>query len=122
NKNYVDDVDPSELMRKDIDAMVGSLDPYTNYISESQIESYRISDDSKYEGIGASIIQVGDCMLLANLKENSPAAQGGLAAGDEFKSLKGTPVAGKTAEDLNKLLRGAVGTPVTLEVQKADHG
>ena len=41
NTNYVDEIDPSELMRIGIDAMVNSLDPYTNYISESQIESYR---------------------------------------------------------------------------------
>ena len=48
NTNYVDEIDPSELMRIGIDAMVSSLDPYTNYISESQIEPYRLANEGKY--------------------------------------------------------------------------
>ena len=45
NFNYVDEIDPGELMRIGIDAMVGSLDPYTNYISENQVERYRINNN-----------------------------------------------------------------------------
>jgi carboxyl-terminal processing protease len=55
NTNFVDELDPSVLMRTAIDAMTKSLDPYTNYISESQVASYQINDDDKYQGIGARV-------------------------------------------------------------------
>ena len=41
NSGFVDDLDPNILMKTAIDAMVNSLDPYTNYVTESQVESYR---------------------------------------------------------------------------------
>ena len=63
NADYVDDVDPNQLMKTGIDAMLGSLDPYTNYISESQIESYRISSEGKYQGIGAVVKKIGDYVM-----------------------------------------------------------
>jgi carboxyl-terminal processing protease len=51
NTYYVDDVDPSKLMRTGVDAMLNSLDPYTNYISESDIEGYRYITEGKYNGV-----------------------------------------------------------------------
>src|SRR3954468_12649984 len=55
NAYYVDDVDPEKLIRKGIDGMLQSLDPYTDYIPESEIESFRISTTGQYGGIGAMI-------------------------------------------------------------------
>ena len=57
NTNYVDEVDPGTLMKIGIDAMLNSLDPYTNYITESQVQSYRISDDDRYQGIGSGFLE-----------------------------------------------------------------
>ena len=54
NTHYVDDLDPNTVMRVGIDAIMDNLDPYTVYYSESQVESYRLSDDSKYNGLGAA--------------------------------------------------------------------
>ncbi|HNS47883.1 MAG TPA: peptidase S41, partial [Bacteroidales bacterium] len=48
NANYVDQTDPSRLMKTGIDAMLKSLDPFTNYISEAQIENYRLAIEGKY--------------------------------------------------------------------------
>ena len=55
NMYYVDDIDAAKLMRTGIEAMVESLDPYTNYISESEIEDYRFMTTGQYGGVGASI-------------------------------------------------------------------
>ena len=55
NMYYVDDIDASKLMRTGIEAMVEYLDPYTNYISESEIEDYRFMTTGQYGGVGASI-------------------------------------------------------------------
>jgi carboxyl-terminal processing protease len=118
NKHYVDEVDPSELMKKGIDAMVGSLDPYTNYITESQVERYRISEDDKFQGIGADVYKIEDKAYLANMLEGGAAVNGGLAAGDEIVSINGEAIKAKTAKEIQDMLRGTAGTPVRLIVNK----
>ena len=55
NYYYVDDIEPGKLMKIGIDAMLNSLDPYTNYFSEAQVENYRFNTEGKYHGIGAGI-------------------------------------------------------------------
>ncbi len=118
NKHYVDEIDPSELMKTGIDAMVNSLDPYTNYITESQVERYRISDDDKFQGIGADAIKVDEKIFLTNLLEGGAAVNAKLSAGDEILSINGESVKGKTEKEIMTSLRGAAGTPVRLSIKK----
>jgi carboxyl-terminal processing protease len=118
NKNYVDEVDPSELMKVGIDAMVNSLDPYTNYITESQVERYRISDDEKYQGIGAAAFALDGKVYLADLMEGGAAVNAGLHAGDEIVSINGEKVTGKTEQEVMAMLRGTGGTPVKIAVNR----
>ena len=122
NVHYVDQIDPNVLMKTGIDAMVNSLDPYTNYITESQVQSYRISDDEKFQGIGASVYKIGEKYYLSNVLEGGAAQEGGLHAGDEIKSINGTILAGKTEEDVNNQLRGAPGTTVSLLLKENQSG
>ena len=60
NYYYVDDIEPGKLMKTGIDAMLNTLDPYTNYFSEAQVETYRFSTEGKYHSIGAGIRMVDD--------------------------------------------------------------
>lgn len=122
NKNYVDDVDPSTLMKTGIDAMVGSLDPYTNYITESQVERYRISDDERFQGIGASVAIIDEKIYLSDLLEGGAAEKGGLKAGDEIKSINGELIKGKSKEDVLLMLRGTAGSPVKLVISRHSNG
>ncbi|MFM2393015.1 MAG: hypothetical protein RLZZ546_997 [Bacteroidota bacterium] len=122
NKNYVDEVDPSELMRTGIDAMVKSLDPYTNYISESQVERYRISDDEKFQGIGASIAKIENKVYIKDLLDGGAAVTGGLHAGDEIISINGEIVKSKTEDEISSMLRGIAGTPVKLNIIRNGSG
>lgn len=122
NKNYVDEVDPSELMRTGVDAMVKSLDPYTNYISESQVERYRISDDEKFQGIGASIARIEDKVYIKDLLDGGAAVSGGLHAGDEIISINGELLKSKNEEEIASMLRGIAGTPVKLNIVRNGSG
>ena len=122
NKNYVDEIDPAELMRIGIDAMVSSLDPFTNYISESQVERYRISDDERFQGIGASIVLAEDKIMITDLMEGGAAVTAGIKAGDELLSINGEVLKGKEAEDIQTMLRGIAGTPVKLEIKRHGSG
>jgi carboxyl-terminal processing protease len=118
HSNYVDELDPSALVKTGLDAMVASLDPYTNFYSESQIQSYRLSDDSKYQGVGAGVQVIGEKIIFTEILEGGPAHAEGIRAGDELLSVNGTPVTGKNAEELNNLIRGVAGTPVKLNLRK----
>ena len=73
NMYYVDSTDPGKLMRKGIDSMLENLDPYTNYIPESDIEDYRFMTTGQYGGIGALIRQHGDYIQISDPYEGYPA-------------------------------------------------
>ena len=122
NRNYVDEIDPAELMRTGIDAMVKSLDPFTNYISESQVERYRISDDEKYQGIGASIAVVNDKVWVSELLDGGAAVTAGLHSGDQILSINGELMKNKTEEEISSMLRGIAGTPVKLQIERNGNG
>src|SRR4051812_16257098 len=73
NIYYVDETKPGDLMKKGIDEMLESLDPYTNYIPESEIEDYRYMTTGQYGGIGSLIRQSGDYVMIAEPYEGYPA-------------------------------------------------
>ncbi len=118
NANYVDDIDPAQLMRTGIDAMVGSLDPYTNYISEAQVQGYRINSEGKYEGIGAIVEKIGDHITVVEPYENSPAQIAGLRAGDRIVEVNGLATKGKTQAELSTFVRGLPGTKVNFTIER----
>lgn len=118
NKNYVDDLDPSQLMRVGIDAMVESLDPYTNYISESQVASYRINTEGRYQGIGALVKKVGDYITIIEPYQDSPVVKEGLRPGDQIIKLDGRSSKGKSLEEMNQIMRGVPGTSLNLTIRR----
>jgi carboxyl-terminal processing protease len=106
NTHYVDEVDPSKLMRTGIESMLHTLDPYTNYISESDIESYRYMTDGRYDGIGANIRKIGDFVTIVEPFEGGPAIEAGIRAGDMIIAVDGKSTEGKTADEISDILRG----------------
>jgi len=117
NANYVDEIDPGKLMRTGIDAMVESLDPYTNYISESQVESYRLNDDVKYKGIGATVDMVDGILTIMEPYEGGDLVKAGVKAGDQIIKINGQSTQGMELEECNQILRGVGGTNIDLEIK-----
>src|SRR3954469_7249842 len=89
NIYYVDSVQPGKLMKKSIDAMLDGLDPYTNYIPESDMEDYRFMTTGQYGGIGALIRKAGDYVSVSEPYEGFPAQKADLRAGDEILEIDG---------------------------------
>ena len=118
NTYYVDDVDPGHLMRIGIDAMVESLDPFTNYISESEIEGYRFMTEGKYNGIGAISQKMGDFVTITELYQGQAADKAGLRPGDKIIAVDGQDATGKDPEAINNILRGFPGTSVELTIRR----
>jgi carboxyl-terminal processing protease len=117
--NYVDEVNSSEIMKKGIDVMLEELDPYTEYIPESEIEDYKLKYVStQYGGIGATISNRGGKVIVAEPYAGFPAQKADIRAGDEFIEINGVSLKGKTNEQVSSMLKGSKGTTVKLRIQR----
>ena len=122
NSYYVDTIEPGKLVKTGIDAMLEELDPYTNYITESDIEEYEFQTTGKYGGIGATMRKKGEDIFIGDVYENSPSQKAGLHPGDQVISIDNQNVTGKTIEDISLLLKGAPGTQLNMKVKDAYTG
>jgi carboxyl-terminal processing protease len=121
NLNYVDGIKPDDLIRKAADSMLESLDPYTEFIPESDIEDYKMNYVSKqYGGIGALIHQKDGNSYISEPYENSPAIKADLRAGDMILAINGIEIKGKSNPDISELLKGKKGTPIKLLLKRLD--
>ena len=120
--SYVDDVKPGFLVRKAIDAMLKSLDPYTNFYSEAQAEDYRFQVTGSYGGIGAIVKSHGDDLVVERPYVGYPAQKAGIRAGDIIIKVDGKSVVGKTSSQLSEVLKGTAGTTVVMEVDRPGVG
>ena len=118
NLNYVDDVDPGKTIKVAIDAMLASMDPYTNYFAESQMEDVKLQLLGEYGGVGALIVQRGDSVYVSEPYRDLPAAEAGLMAGDRIVAVDGQSTRGKTTSDVSGAMRGQAGTTVTLTLER----
>jgi len=116
NTYYVDDIDPNEFIQTGIDAMLKSLDPYTTYYPESEIEDFRFQTTGKYGGIGSYIKRRKDYIIISEPYENSPAVKAGLIAGDKIIAVDDKYIKDKTSAEVSKLLKGEPGTTITVKV------
>ena len=117
NAKYADEISPGELTNTAIDAMLESLDPYTIYYTENEIEDVKMITSGQYGGIGALIQQYGkDKVAISEIYEDCPAQKSGVLAGDIITKVDGKSTAGKNSTDISSAMRGQPGTTVTLEV------
>ena len=118
NIYYVDDADPGELMKTGIDAMLKSLDPYTNYIPESKIEDYKMMTTGQYGGIGALIQKQGDYVVISEPYVGFGAFKAGLRAGDKLLEIDGNSAKNKTSTEIREFLLGEPGTQIELKIER----
>lgn len=122
NTYYVDDIEPNKLMRTGIEAMVSSLDPYTNYISETDVELARLRQSGKYQGIGAKIEYIDGLPTILTLYKDQPADAAGLKTGDRLLTVDGRETEGYNREQLEEIMRGFPGTTMELTVDRPGVG
>ncbi len=116
--NYVDDISAGKLTKTSIDAMLASLDPYTNFIPENEIDDYRFMTTGEYGGIGALIHQFKGYIYISELLENSPAHKAGIKSGDKILEINNLSANGRNAEDLNNLMKGEPGSSVSISIER----
>jgi len=118
NTYYVDEVDPQKLIRKGIDGMLESLDPYTDYIPEDEMESFRITTTGQYGGVGAMIGLINKKTVITHPYKNFPAQKGGLKVGDEIIAVDGKNIQGKSTSEISAMLKGQPKTEVEIRVKR----
>lgn len=118
NAYYVDEIDPKDLVNKGIEGMLQSLDPYTDYIPEENLEEFSIQTTGQYAGIGALIGVINNKTVITNPYDGFPANKAGLKVGDQIVSVDGVNIEGKNTTQVSALLKGKPNTEVRLEVKR----
>lgn len=101
--------------------MLESLDPYTNFIPESDIEDFRFMTTGQYGGIGALIMRRGDYIFISETYEGFPAHKGGLLPGDKILEINDQSAKNRNQEEVSNLLKGQPGTEVVLVIERGGH-
>ena len=118
NMFYVDETNPGDLVTTSIKSMLKSLDPYTVYYPESEMEDVKLMTTGEYAGIGSIISKKGDHIIIREPYRNSPAAKAGLLPGDIILAIDGNSTKGKDTEDVSAMLKGQPGKEITIKVQR----
>ena len=121
---YVDTLNPKETIGTGINAMLRSLDPYTEYYAQDETKNLRMMLTGKYAGIGALIRkhQKLDRVVIDEPYANMPAAEAGLKKGDVIISIDDTLMNDKTVGYVSDHLRGEPGTSFLLKVMRPSIG
>ncbi len=118
NSNYVDQIDPNQIMKVGIDAMLATLDPFTNYFSESQIEGFRFRNEEGEASSGLKVKKIGSELVITGIIEESPAHAAGLKVGDQIKAVNGETTEKRTAEDIMDIISGLPGSEMSLDIMR----
>ncbi len=118
NAYYVDEINPNKLIKTGIDAMLASLDPYTNYIPEDDIEDYRTMTTGQYGGIGAIIGHRNGKNVIMMPYEGFPAHKAGLRIGDELLKVDDVDVVDKNTSEISQLLKGQANTKLKVTIKR----
>jgi len=118
NAYYVDELNPTEVMNTGIEAMLASLDPYTNYIPEDDIEDYRKASTGEYAGIGAVVKRIDGISTIMLPYEGFSAARAGLRIGDQIIKVDGVDITELQKEETDQLLKGQIQSEVVLTIRR----
>ncbi|MBR3518538.1 MAG: S41 family peptidase [Paludibacteraceae bacterium] len=117
---YVDTLEPQKTIRKGIDEMLSSLDPYTNYIPQDDMDKLKMMTTGEYAGVGCVIAQRKEGILITDVYEGMPAQRAGIRTGDIIVEIDGKSAAGLNVTNASEQLRGESNTQVVVTVKHTD--
>src|SRR6185436_14367202 len=117
--NYSGDIDHEKATQAAIQGMLSTLDPHSAYFPYSEFKKLKEDQDSRFYGIGVTIVSHRDGVYIQSAVEGTPAAKQGLKYGDRILEVDGKSARDWSSEQGSKNVRGALGEPVTIKVQRA---
>lgn len=119
NINYVDEINSAKLIKTGADAMLDGLDPYTEFVPESEIEDYKLHYVStQYGGIGASIFVREGKIYVSSVFDGYPAQKADIRPGDQLIKINDIVLDGKNNDEVSTLLKGSKGAVIKLLVKR----
>ncbi len=115
---YVDPINPEALIKTGIDAMLESLDPYNELVTEENLDQLEFQTTGEYGGMGALIRRAGNDTKIAEVYEGAPAHEAGLMAGDIILSINGVTTRGMNVESVSRMLKGTPNTDLRLRIER----
>ncbi|HEY2580988.1 MAG TPA: S41 family peptidase [Mucilaginibacter sp.] len=123
NINYVDDINSAKMIKTGVDAMLDGLDPYTEFVPESEIEDYKLHYVStQYGGIGASIFSRKGKVFIADVFAGFPAQKADIHPGDQLVKINDIDLDGKNNDQVGLLLKGSKGASIRLVIKRGSAG
>jgi len=119
--NYSGDIDHEKATQSAIQSMLSTLDPHSSYFPYSEFKKLKEDQSSSFYGIGVTIVQHRDGVYVQSAVEGAPAAKLGVRYGDRIVEVDGKDSRGWTSEQVSKNVRGGLGEPVTIKVERAGH-
>lgn len=119
-RNYVNPISRRELMEAAIKGLIKELDPHSNYISPSELDTFKTEVEFEFGGIGIQYSAERGRLQVISPLVGSPAYHGGVLAGDHIILIDGVSTEGITNQEVVRKLKGPVGTKVTITVIHAD--
>jgi len=116
--NYVDEIEPGKLMKTGIDAMLKSLDPYTNFFTEYQAEEALIEKQGQYGGVGCRIMLRNHYPVVNFIEEGYAFNIADVRLGDIITSINGISLKDKSTDQLLSMVRGAPNTSFSIEIDR----
>tara|TARA_Y100000768_G_scaffold221758_1_gene167154 strand:+ start:747 stop:1889 length:1143 start_codon:yes stop_codon:yes gene_type:complete len=118
NKQYVDDVNQSEMMDAAINGVLQSLDPYSAYMSPEMFENMATETSGEFGGLGIEVGMEAGVVKVISPIDNSPAYKVGVKAGDYIVKINEIQVQGKSLSEAVELMRGPVGSDIEITVRR----
>ena len=114
NLYYVDETNPEKLIGSSIEGMLKTLDPYTSFISESEMEDYKTATTGQYGGVGFTVRNIEYAMTITDVLHNSQADKAGFCVGDMLMKINGQWLTGKSESEVDEMLNGVPNTKLTI--------
>lgn len=118
--DYVDEIDGDKFMKAGIEGMLGTLDPYTNFLDESRKDEIDLITTGKYGGVGISVGMKDSMIIITDILDGYSAQKEGIRRGDKILEIDGTSMLGKKVVDVRTYTRGEPGTTMKMKVQRGD--
>ncbi len=118
NKEYVDDVDQSEIMDAAINGVLQSLDPYSAYMSPESFQNMQTETSGEFGGLGIEVSMESGVVKVISPLDDSPAYEAGVKAGDYIVKIDDIQVQGKTLSEAVEIMRGPVGSNIEITVRR----
>ncbi|WP_298562391.1 S41 family peptidase [uncultured Aliiroseovarius sp.] len=113
---YVEEVEPGDLIEAAIDGMLSSLDPHSSYLSPKDAEDMRVQTRGSFGGLGIEVTQEEGFVRVVSPMDGTPADDAGMATGDYITHVDGESLLGLTLDEAVNKLRGPVGSEIIITV------